>query len=67
MGALSDHFARVAAAGAELTLAHRAEGLQLAMYLTPVLLLLCAGSPFGAARGARTDVVAQRELLSVAE
>ncbi|MET0284735.1 MAG: MFS transporter [Polyangiales bacterium] len=56
MGALSDHFARAAAAGAELTLAHRASGLHDAMYVMPVLLLLCAGSLFGAARNVRADM-----------
>jgi predicted MFS family arabinose efflux permease len=55
MGALSDHFARASAHG-ELTAIDRAAGLHMAMYVMPVLLLLCAGSLFGAARNVRADM-----------
>ncbi|HEY7639853.1 MAG TPA: MFS transporter [Steroidobacteraceae bacterium] len=59
MGALSDHFAQSAmiAAGAnELTSAFRATGLHTAMYVMPLLLLICAGSLFGAASTVAKDM-----------
>jgi MFS family permease len=59
MGALSDHFAESAmlAAGApELTSAFRASGLHTAMYVMPLLLLVCAGSLFGAASTVAKDM-----------
>lgn len=59
MGALSDYFAHqamVAAGASEITNAFRASGLHSAMYVIPVLQLLCAGSLFGAARTIRADM-----------
>jgi MFS family permease len=63
MGALSDHFAHqaMAAAGAaEMAPAFRAEGLHLAMYVIPALMVLCAGSLFGAARTVAADMEKMR-------
>lgn len=59
MGGLSDHFANQAmlAAGAtEMAPAFRSQGLHSAMYVIPALMLLCAGSLFGAARTVRADM-----------
>jgi hypothetical protein len=59
MGALSDSFANAAmlAAGAtEMTAPFRAAGLHSAMYVIPVLMLLCAGSLFGAASTVTRDM-----------
>lgn len=64
MGALSDRMANSAmlAAGAtEMTLAFRATGLHTAMYVMPVLVLLCAGVLFGAARTVGRDMQRVRE------
>jgi MFS family permease len=63
MGALSDHFAQsaMAAAGAtELTASFRATGLHTAMYVMPLLTLVCAGSLFGAARTVARDMQRMR-------
>ncbi|HKU13190.1 MAG TPA: MFS transporter [Steroidobacteraceae bacterium] len=59
MGRLSDHFAETAmlAAGAsDMTTAFRATGLHAAMYIMPVLMLICAGSLFGAASTVGRDM-----------
>lgn len=67
MGALSDHFAHqaMAAAGAaEMTPAFRAQGLHLAMYVIPALMVLCAGSLFGAARTVAADMEKMRSAGS---
>ena len=59
MGTLSDrmaHAAMVAANASEMTLAFRASGLHIAMYVMPVLVLLCAGSLFGAASTVAKDM-----------
>ena len=59
MGALSDYFAHqamVAAGAGEMAAAFRATGLHNAMYVIPVLMLLCSGSLFGAARTIRRDM-----------
>jgi MFS family permease len=59
MGALSDRFAnqaRAAAGASELLPLHRAQGLHSAMYVMPLLLLLCAGSLFAASRTVRADM-----------
>ena len=59
MGWLSDHMAKSAmfAAGAsEMTNAFRATGLHTAMYVMPVLVLLCAGSLFVAAKTVAKDM-----------
>jgi MFS family permease len=64
MGALSDHFADSAmhAAGAsELTTAFRAVGLHSAMYIMPLLMLVCAGSLFGASSTVGRDMQRLRE------
>ncbi|HEX7114792.1 MAG TPA: MFS transporter [Steroidobacter sp.] len=58
-GALSDFFAHRAmidAGAAAMTEAFRSQGLHSAMYIMPVLLLLCAGSLFGAARTVGADM-----------
>ena len=65
MGALSDHFAHQAmtAAGAtEMAAAFRAAGLHSAMYVIPVLMLLCSGSLFGAARTIRADMASMAQV-----
>jgi predicted MFS family arabinose efflux permease len=73
MGALSDFFAHRAmlAAGASVMANEfRAAGLHSAMYIIPVLMVLCAGSLFGAARTIAADMRAmgmgmrQKELVS---
>lgn len=59
MGALSDHFAgqaMLAAGVAEMAPAFKAAGLHSAMYVIPALMLLCAGSLFGAARAVAADM-----------
>jgi predicted MFS family arabinose efflux permease len=59
MGALSDYFAHQAMAAAgvnEMADVFRASGLHDAMYVIPVLMLLCSGSLFGAARTIRADM-----------
>jgi MFS family permease len=69
MGALSDHFAdaaMIAAGASELTPTFRAAGLHIAMYVMPLLLLVCAGSLFGAARTVARDM-RRREELSVGQ
>lgn len=63
VGALSDYFARqavVAAGATEMADAFRAVGLHDAMYVIPVLMLLCSGSLFGAARTIRADMQRNR-------
>jgi predicted MFS family arabinose efflux permease len=59
MGALSDYFARhamLAAGASEMAESFRAAGLHDAMYVIPMLLLLCAGSLFGASRTIADDM-----------
>ena len=59
MGGLADYFAKSAmtAAGAQqVTTEFLATGLHLAMYVMPVLLLVCAGSLFGAASTVAKDM-----------
>ena len=59
MGALSDlfaHQAMVAAGASEMGPAFRAAGLHSAMYVIPALMLLCAGSLFGASRTVAADM-----------
>ena len=59
MGWLSDHFAQQAmlAAGAnEMAPQFKSQGLHTAMYVIPALMLLCAGSLFGAARTVGADM-----------
>jgi MFS family permease len=59
MGALSDHYANaamIAAGASELALPFRAAGLHTAMYVMPMLVLLCAGSLFVAARTVARDM-----------
>jgi len=64
MGALSDHFAHRAMidAGAAAIEPFRAQGLHSAMYVIPVLSLLCAASLFGAAKTVTADAQRMREL-----
>ncbi len=67
MGTLSDRLAEsamLAAGASEMTVAFRASGLHTAMYVMPVLVLLCAGSLFGAARTVAKDM-RRREGLAV--
>lgn len=69
LGALSDRFATAAqaAAGAgEMSAVFKASGLHQAMYVIPMLTLLCAGSLFGAARTIAADMrrLRERSLLS---
>ena len=59
MGTLSDnlaHTAMLTAGASEMTNAFRATGLHTAMYIMPVLVLLCAGSLFGAAKTVAKDM-----------
>lgn len=59
MGALSDYFAKaamLAAGAAEMAPTFKAVGLHSAMYIIPVLLLLCCGSLFGAASTVAADM-----------
>jgi predicted MFS family arabinose efflux permease len=65
MGALSDAFANRAmiSAGANaMTEAFRAQGLHTAMYVIPVLMVLCAGSLFAAARTVTGDMQRMRAM-----
>jgi MFS family permease len=66
MGTLSDRLAEsamLAAGASEMTVAFRASGLHTAMYAMPMLVLLCAGSLFGAARTVARDMRRREELL----
>lgn len=68
MGALSDHYAHTAmlAAGAsEMAIEFRALGLHTAMYVMPVLVLLCAGSLFGAATTVAKDMRRRAGIVEV--
>jgi MFS family permease len=68
MGTLSDsmaHSAMLAAGASEMTVVFRASGLHTAMYVMPVLVLLCAGSLFVAASTVAKDM-RRREALQVA-
>jgi predicted MFS family arabinose efflux permease len=59
MGGLSDYFANQAMLGAgaaEMAPLFRSQGLHSAMYIIPALMLLCAGSLFGAARTVTGDM-----------
>jgi MFS family permease len=59
MGTLSDrmaHAAMTAAGASEMTTAFRATGLHTAMYVMPVLVLLCAASLFVAAKTVAKDM-----------
>jgi sugar phosphate permease len=59
VGALSDYFANAAmlAAGAtQMAAPFKAAGLHSAMYIIPVLMILCSASLFGAARTVATDM-----------
>jgi len=59
MGGLSDHFANqamVAAGATEMAPLFKSQGLHSAMYVIPALMLLCAGSLFGAARTVGADM-----------
>ena len=63
MGALSDYFANQAMVNAGATTMEatfRASGLHSAMYVIPVLMWLCAGSLFGAARTIPADMRAMQ-------
>jgi MFS family permease len=65
MGRLGDHFAKVemlAAGASELTTAFRATGLHTAMYVMPLLLLVCAGSLFAAASTVVKDMRRRDEV-----
>lgn len=59
MGALSDsyaHQAMVAAGATEMAIEFKATGLHQAMYVMPMLVLLCAGSLFGASTTVAKDM-----------
>ena len=59
MGGLSDYFANqamIGAGAAEMAPLFRSQGLHSAMYIIPALMLLCAGSLFGAARTVTGDM-----------
>lgn len=59
MGALSDYFAHQAmlsAGASEMLTEFRAAGLHSAMYVIPLLMLMCSGSLFGAARTVAADM-----------
>jgi MFS family permease len=67
MGTLSDRMAEsamIAAGASEMTTAFRASGLHIAMYVMPVLVLLCAGSLFGAASTVAKDMRRRDEELA---
>jgi hypothetical protein len=67
MGTLSDRMAEsamLAAGASEMTTAFRASGLHIAMYAMPVLVLLCAGSLFGAASTVAKDMRRRDEELA---
>jgi MFS family permease len=68
MGALSDYFANKAMidAGATAIEPFRAQGLHLAMYVIPLLCLLCAGSLFAAAKTVTADAKRMREMPAAA-
>lgn len=69
MGTLSDNLAQsamLAAGASEMTVAFRATGLHTAMYVMPVLVLLCAGSLFVAASTVAKDM-RRREGLAVGQ
>ena len=51
----------IAAGATEMAPAFKAAGLHSAMYVMPVLMLLCSGSLFGAARTIESDIRKQRE------
>jgi MFS family permease len=59
LGALSDFFANEAmrvAGAVEMAPLHRAQGLHAAMYVIPAIMVVCAGSLFGAARTVAADM-----------
>jgi MFS family permease len=59
LGLLSDHLANsamVAAGATEMSIAFRASGLHAALYASPLLILLCAGSLFAAASTVAKDM-----------
>lgn len=65
MGTLSDrmaHAAMLAAGASEMSLPFRASGLHTAMYVMPVLVVLCAASLFIAARTVAKDMRRRDEL-----
>jgi hypothetical protein len=67
MGTLSDRMAEsamLAAGASEMTMAFRASGLHIAMYAMPVLVLLCAGSLFGAASTVAKDMRRRDEEMA---
>jgi hypothetical protein len=67
MGTLSDRMAEsamLAAGASEMSLSFRASGLHTAMYVMPVLVLLCAGSLFGAASTVAKDMRRREEGLA---
>lgn len=69
MGAVSDYFANRAmleAGAAEMAAPFRSAGLHSAMYIIPVLMLLCAASLLGAARTVGADMRALQEKLRAA-
>jgi MFS family permease len=69
MGTLSDRMAEsamLAAGASEMSLSFRASGLHTAMYVMPVLVLLCAGSLFGAASTVAKDMRRRDETLAAA-
>jgi predicted MFS family arabinose efflux permease len=68
MGALSDHYAHTAmvvAGASEMALEFRATGLHQAMYVMPVLVLLCAGALFGAASTVAKDMRRREGIVEV--
>lgn len=68
MGALSDHYAHaamVAAGASEMAMPFRASGLHTAMYVMPMLVLLCAGSLFGAASTVAKDMRRREGIAAV--
>lgn len=68
MGALSDRFAKaamLAADASEMAPAFKASGLHTAMYVIPLLMVLCSGSLFAAARTVTGDMQRLRERLPV--
>lgn len=70
MGTLSDRMAEsamLAAGASEMSMAFRASGLHTAMYVMPVLVLLCAGSLFGAASTVAQDMRRREELLAAGQ
>ena len=56
LGGISLENLRVSTGASEMTTAFRASGLHIAMYVMPVLVLLCAGSLFGAASTVAKDM-----------